>query len=68
MKLYYFAGTLDGFSFDSEEETDKVTKNPAHQSDQTNADADHTDKTKVNYDTTEFYSLNLYSYHCIIRT
>lgn len=39
-------GTLDGFSFDSEEEADKVTKNPAHQSDQTNEDGDHTNKTK----------------------
>ncbi|KAG6513059.1 hypothetical protein ZIOFF_023366 [Zingiber officinale] len=39
-------GTLDDFSFDSEEEADKVTKHPVHQSDQTNEDGDHTDKTK----------------------
>nr|XP_010927231.1 DNA-binding protein BIN4 isoform X4 [Elaeis guineensis] len=41
-------GTLDGFSFDSEEEADKLPKSSVHQSDQKNGKGDQPDaKTKI---------------------
>ncbi|WOK96343.1 DNA-binding protein BIN4 [Canna indica] len=40
-------GTLDGFSFDSDEEVDRAPKTSAHQNDEKNENGDHTDtKTK----------------------